>query len=53
MNPVDGEGVDDANVTAFRFALLEWDGIPLDLQMSFLARVPLRFDLRRFGRLGR
>jgi len=41
MNPVDGEGVDDANVTAFRFALLEWDGIPLDLQMSFLAKVPL------------
>jgi len=41
MNPVDGEGVDDANVTAFRFALLEWDGIPLELQMAFLARVPL------------
>lgn len=41
MNPVDGEGVDDANITKFRHALLEWDGIPLDLQMSFLARVPL------------
>lgn len=41
MNPVDGEGVDDANVTAFRYALLEWDGIPLELQMAFLSRVPL------------
>lgn len=41
MNPVDGEGVNDANITAFRFALLEWDGIPLELQLSFLARVPL------------
>lgn len=41
MNPVDGEGVDDANVTAFRFVLLEWDGIPLELQMAFLARAPL------------
>lgn len=45
MNPVDGEGVDDANVTAFRYALLEWDGIPLDLQISFLARVPLPIDV--------
>lgn len=41
MNPMDGEGVDDANVTVFRYALLEWDRIPLDLQMSFLAKLPL------------
>jgi hypothetical protein len=41
MNPVDGCGVADANVTAFRFALLECDSIPLGLQLSLFARLPL------------
>lgn len=41
MNPIDGKGVADANVTAFRFALIEFDGVPLDLQLSLLARLPL------------
>lgn len=41
MNPVDGKGVSDGNVTAFRFALLEFDSVPLDLQFSLLARLPL------------
>ncbi len=41
MNPVDGKGVADTNVTAFRFALLEFDGVPMDLQLSLLAGLPL------------
>jgi hypothetical protein len=41
QNPVDGQGVADANVTAFRFALIESDILPLDLQLSLLAKVPL------------
>jgi len=41
MNPVDGQGVNDANITAFRFALIECDGAPLELQMSLLAKLPL------------
>jgi hypothetical protein len=41
MNPVDGKGVADANVTAFRFALLESDKLPIELQLSVLAKLPL------------
>lgn len=41
MNPVDGKGVDDANVTAFRYSLLEIDNAPLDLQISVFAKLPL------------
>jgi hypothetical protein len=41
MNPVDGKGIADANVTAYRFALIEFDAVPLDLQLSLLARLPL------------
>lgn len=41
MNPVNGQGVADVNVTAFRFALIECDAIPFDLQMSLLAKLPL------------
>ena len=41
MNPVDGNGVDDSNVTAFRFALLESDKLPLDLLLSLFAKLPL------------
>ena len=41
MNPVDGKGVSDMNVTAFRFALLEFDTIPMDLQLSLVASIPL------------
>ncbi len=41
MNPVDGHGIADANITAFRFALLECDCVPLDLQLSLFARLPL------------
>jgi regulatory protein RepA len=41
MNPVDGLGVGDKNVTGFRFALVEFDDLPLELQLSALARLPL------------
>ena len=41
MNPVDGQGIDDANVTAFRFALLECNTLPLELQWSLFAKLPL------------
>ena len=41
MNPVDGTGIADANATAYRFALIELDAIPMDLQLSLLARLPL------------
>lgn len=41
INPVDGSGVNDKNITAFRYALVEFDAIPIELQISFLARVPL------------
>ncbi len=41
MNPLDGRGVADVNVTAFRFALLESDKLPVELQLSLFARLPL------------
>lgn len=41
MNPLDGQGIADANVTAFRFALIECDAIPPGLQMPLLAKLPL------------
>jgi len=41
MNPVDGEGIADANVTAFRFALVELDAVPLELQLGLLAKLKL------------
>jgi hypothetical protein len=41
MNPLDGAGVADKNVSAFRFCLLEFDDVPLELQLSLLAKLPL------------
>lgn len=41
MNPLDGKGVADVNVTAFRFTLLESDILPIELQLPLLARLPL------------
>jgi hypothetical protein len=41
MNPLDGRGVGDGNVTSFRFALLECDALPAELQISLLAKLPL------------
>lgn len=41
LNPVDGEGISNKNVTAFRYALFEFDVIPQELQLSLLATVKL------------
>ena len=41
FNPLDGNGVTDQNVTSLRFTLLEFDTVPLELQMSLLAKLPL------------
>ncbi len=41
MNPADGKGITDANIASHRFALLEFDHVPLELQLSLLARLPL------------
>jgi len=41
MNPLDGKGVADANVTAFRFALVEIDCVPVELQLALLAKLKL------------
>ena len=41
MNPVDGQGIGDANVTACRFALLESDTLPMALQLALFAKLPL------------
>jgi len=40
-NPLDGNGVTDENVTAFRFLLVEFDNVPIPLQTAFLARLSL------------
>lgn len=40
-NPTDGKGISDQNVTAFRFALVEFDSIPISLQLPFIARLPI------------
>lgn len=41
MNPLDGEGIADLNVVACRFALLECDALPVELQLSLVAVLPL------------
>ena len=41
MNPLDGAGVADSNVMAFRFALLEFDALAPGLQIALFALLPL------------
>lgn len=40
INPVLG-GISDGNVTSFRHILLEFDKIPMELQLAFFAKLPL------------
>lgn len=40
MNPV-ANGIADADVTAFRYLLIESDTLPLETQLGFLTRLPL------------
>lgn len=41
MNPTDGNGISDSNITAFRFALIENDKLSLGLQLALFAKLPL------------
>ena len=41
FNPMDGKGISDVNVTAFPYAMIEFDHVPLDLQLSLLAKLRL------------
>lgn len=41
FNPLDGQGVKNANVTEFRFALVESDTLPLDEQQRIYAELEL------------
>ena len=52
MNPLDGRGIRDANVTAFRYFLLESDSLSQELQISLLAklRLPIAMILSSGGR---
>jgi hypothetical protein len=38
---MDGKGISDVNVTAFPYAMIEFDHVPLDLQLSLLAKLRL------------
>lgn len=41
FNPLDGKGVKDENVTAFRYALIESDTIPIERQAAIYAELEL------------
>ena len=41
INPMDGEGVKDANVTAFRHVLVESDTLPMEEQLSIYRELQL------------
>ena len=44
MNPLDGHGVADKNVTRFPYALFEMDDVSLELQLSIIAKLPMAFS---------
>lgn len=41
FNPLDGQGVKDKNVTAFRYALIESDKLPLETQNALIRELEL------------
>ena len=41
FNPMDGKGISDVNVKAFPYAMIEFDKIPLELQLPLIARLRL------------
>lgn len=41
INPVNGNGISDGDISEFRFALLESDFLPLETQISLLAKLPI------------
>ena len=44
MNPTDGNGISDGNITAYRFFLLESDKLDLERQLRLFAQLPLPFN---------
>lgn len=52
MNPTDADGIADKNIVSFRFVLLEFDNIPIDLQLSLFSRlaVPIAVILTSGGK---
>jgi hypothetical protein len=44
MNPTDGNGISDGNITAYRFFLLESDRLDLEGQVRLFAQLPLPFN---------
>jgi len=51
-NPTDGNGIKDANMTAFRHTLLEFDELPVESQLAFFAklRVPIAALVKSGGK---
>jgi hypothetical protein len=41
INPSSGRGIEDRDVTDYRYLLLESDGLPLELQIAMLRHLPL------------
>ncbi len=41
INPVNGNGITDEHISQFRFALLESDLIPIEIQLSVFAKLPI------------
>ena len=41
ISPVNGKGIADADVSKFRFALLESDFLPVETQLSLFAKLPV------------
>ena len=41
MNPTDGKGISEVNITGYKYALLEFDEAHRDIQLSWLAKINL------------
>ena len=41
INPLDGKGIDDKNVTDYRTALIECDNLPIDEQIEILEKIKI------------
>lgn len=41
INPMNGGGIKDSDVVAYRHLLLEFDSIPIELQISFFCHLPI------------
>lgn len=41
INPTNGEGIKDTDMVSYRHLLLEFDSIPIELQISFFCHLPI------------